>query len=105
MAYQTFCSQALCDKEDKCKFFSFAKDVCRRFTGDLNSCTPLLDGDTHKTYQKLRTSGSRRGRDRRAEDKVELVDYDYYAEYAEIRGVDVALKKEVLHKLKLPRAC
>ena len=32
----------------------------------------------------------------------ELVDHDYYQEYASLRGVDIALKKEALHEVVMP---
>ena len=96
----------LCDKEDKCKFFSLEKNTCKRYSGDINSCTPL-DGFTHRTYQKLKlAAGTRRvtrnkgeSRERRA---ITPVEHDYYAEYASICGVDVSLKEGELHELTMP---
>ena len=88
--------RAVCDTEDKCRFFSLESNTCKRYSGDINSCTPL-DGETHRTYQKLKIPAGER--QRRAALEVE---HDYYAEYASVRGEDMALKKSELHELKMP---
>ena len=124
--------RTLCDNEDTCKFFSLEKDTCKRYSGDINSCTPLdgFTHRTYKKLKLAASSvyldlccapyvvhggkcidlvslavhsfqaGTRRARNARAD--LPLVEHDFYAEYAAIRGAEDAIPKKDLHELKMP---
>ena len=103
--------RGLCDVEDRCRFFSWGVDTCRRYTGDLDTCLEGqgLLGDTHRTFQKLKTARRARAASTPARDKRDVsankkdwVDHNYYEEYKEIRGEEFALKQQDLLELKMP---